>query len=151
VPQQSVPDYAKLTSHLRAVELAGKSIVETVGELILRQLELPTDPWLSRLARALKVACLCHDIGKANDGFQEMVTGKRDPPQQPARHELLSALLLEDKTSPLRDWAVKTLNVEGDECADKLLDCVIGAVAGHHVKLDENGLRRCVRSAAAVV
>ncbi|MDQ3687274.1 MAG: CRISPR-associated endonuclease Cas3'', partial [Acidobacteriota bacterium] len=140
-PQQGVPDYAKLISHLRAVELAGAKIVESAGELILRQLCLPVDTWLPRLARAIKAACLCHDVGKANDGFQEMVTGRRDPTRQPARHELLSALLLDDKSSPLRSWAVKMLNAEDKNCTDKLLDCVIGAVAGHHIKLDEKWLK----------
>lgn len=139
--QQSVPDYARLISHLRAVELAGASIVKAVGELILQQLGLPGDCWLPKLTRAMKVACLCHDVGKANAGFQEMVTGRRDPTRQPARHELLSALLLEDKASPLRAWALKMLGEEGEECADKLLDCTVGAVAGHHVKLDEKWLK----------
>lgn len=136
--EQQAPDYARLVAHLRAVELAGSSIVGVVGKLILRQLDLPPDEWLSKLSRALKVACLCHDLGKANEGFQEMVTGQRHPTQQPARHELLSALLLEDKTSPFRAWALEMLkDGEGDE-AGMLLDCVIGAVAGHHLKMDKN-------------
>ena len=113
-PGQETPDYAKLVAHLQAVELAGASIIEVIGELILRQLDLLADEWLSRLSRALRVACLCHDLGKANEGFQEMVTGQRDPKQQPARHELLSALLLEDKTSPFRAWALEMLK-EDDE------------------------------------
>lgn len=138
IPGQQTPDYARLVAHLRAVELAGASIVETVGELILRQLDLSPDEWLSRLSRALKVACLCHDLGKANEGFQEMVTGKREPTQQPARHELLSALLLEDKTNPFRGWALKKLSDGDADEAANLLDCVIGAVAGHHLKLDES-------------
>jgi CRISPR-associated endonuclease/helicase Cas3 len=138
-PEQATPDYARLVAHLQAVELAGASIVEIVGELVLLQLELPAAKWLSRLSRALKVACLCHDLGKANEGFQEMVTGKRDPTRQPARHELLSALLLEDKNSPFRAWALEMLKEEGDEDEiGKLLDCVIGAVAGHHLKLDQD-------------
>lgn len=137
-PEQDAPDYARLVAHLQAVELAGASIVEIVGELVLRQLELPADKWLSRLSRALKVACLCHDLGKANEGFQEMVTGKRHPTQQPARHELLSALLLEDKTSPFRAWALEMLKGEDEDETMMLLDCVIGAVAGHHLKMDKN-------------
>ncbi len=138
-PEQDAPDYARLVAHLQAVELAGASIVEIVGELVLCQLELPADKWLPRLSRALKVACLCHDLGKANEGFQEMVTGERDPTRQPARYELLSALLLEDKNSPFRAWALEMLKEEGDEdAAGKLLDCVIGAVAGHHLKLDQD-------------
>lgn len=136
--EEQAPDYARLVAHLQAVELAGSSIVEVVGELILEQLDLPPDEWLSRLSRALKVACLSHDLGKANEGFQEMVTGQRHPTQQPARHELLSALLLEDKTSPFRAWALEMLKVGEEDEAGMLLDCVIGAVAGHHLKMDMN-------------
>lgn len=137
-PGQETPDYARLIAHLRAVELAGASIVETVGELILSQLDLSEDKWLSRLSRALKVACLCHDLGKANEGFQEMVTGQRDATRQPARHELLSALLLEDRTKPFRAWALEKLKEDDEDEAALLLDCVIGAVAGHHLKMDES-------------
>jgi len=137
-PGQGAPDYARLVAHLQAVELAGASVVEIVGELVLRQLELPAAKWLSRLSRALKVACLCHDLGKANEGFQEMVTGQRHPTQQPARHELLSALMLEDKNSPFRAWALETLKEEDEDEALMLLDCVIGAVAGHHLKMDKS-------------
>jgi len=46
-PEQETPDYARLVAHLLAVELAGASIVEIAGELILRQLDLSTDEWLS--------------------------------------------------------------------------------------------------------
>ncbi len=137
-PNEAPPAYARLVPHLRAVEKAGATVVKVAGELILRQLDLPIDPWLSRLDRALRVACLCHDLGKANDAFQKMVTGKLDPTQQPARHELLSALLLADRDSPVRRWAKSLLEVEqvSDE-TDWLLDCIVGAVAGHHLKLDE--------------
>jgi CRISPR-associated endonuclease/helicase Cas3 len=135
-PEQQVPDYARLVAHLKAVELAGSGIVDVVGKLILRQLDLSIDPWLSRLIRTLKIACLCHDLGKANEGFQEMVTKQREPSSQPARHELLGALLLEDKSKPFRAWALEKLKEEDDDEAAMLLDCVIGAVAGHHVKMD---------------
>jgi CRISPR-associated endonuclease/helicase Cas3 len=135
---EAVPAYARLVPHLRAVERAGESIVEVAGETILEQLDLPLDPWLSRLRAAVKTACLCHDIGKANEGFQKMVRGQLDPSRQPARHELLAALILSDKDSPIRAWALEQFNqfTEKGE-AETLLDCVIGAVAGHHLKLDE--------------
>ena len=137
-PDEVPPSYARLVPHLRAVQKAGASIVEAAGELILQQLDLPIDPWLSRLNRALSVACLCHDIGKANDAFQKMVTRQLDPTQQPARHELLSALLLADRDSPVRHWAKSLLEAEhvNDETG-WLLDCIVGAVAGHHLKVDE--------------
>src|SRR4030067_1332444 len=101
-PDRAPPSCARLVPQLRAVQKAGASIVEVAGELILRQLDLPINPWLSRLNRALRVACLCHDLGKANDAFQKMVTHKLDPTKQPARHELLSALLLAGRDSPVR-------------------------------------------------
>jgi CRISPR-associated endonuclease/helicase Cas3 len=136
---QTPPTYARLVPHVKAVERAGESIVEVVGALIIQQLNLPLDPWLSRLRRAVKVACVCHDLGKANDGFQKLVRGMIKPTEQPARHELLSALLLMDKEQPIRGWALdllQTVDLPGD--AEMLLDCVIGAVGGHHLKLDED-------------
>ena len=138
-PDESPPSYARLVPHLRAVELAGASIVEVAGELILRQLDLPAHPWHSRLERAMKVACLCHDLGKANEAFQLMVRHKLDPSRQPARHELLGALLLEDKESFVRAWALKLLSNDGQyDDGEWLLDCVIGAISGHHLKMDED-------------
>lgn len=138
-PGEAPPAYARLVPHLRAVQKAGASIVEVAGELILRQLDLPTEPWLSRLERATNVACLCHDIGKANDAFQKMVRRKLDPTQQPARHELLSGLLLADHNSPVRRWAKYLLDAgQFSNETDWLLDCIVGAVAGHHLKLDED-------------
>src|SRR5262245_13352013 len=135
---QTAPSYARLVPHTRAVERAGESIVEIAGELILKQLGLPSDPWLSRLLRAVKTACVCHDIGKANDGFQAMVRGELSPKLQPARHELLSVLLLMDKSQPVREWALSLLrHPEQADDDEMLLDCVVGAVGGHHLKLDE--------------
>lgn len=132
------PSYARLVPHLRAVERAGASIVEASGKLILRQLDLPFEPWFSRLDRTVKVACLCHDLGKANEAFQLMVRRKLDPTRQPVRHELLSALLLEDSESFVRAWALMLLTHDGEyDDGDWLLNCVIGAIGGHHVKLDD--------------
>ncbi len=135
---QNIPAYARLDEHLRAVKLAGRCLVESAGRLMLEHLGLNNGKWHTRLTCGLPVACLCHDIGKANDGFQEMVTGERDPRKQPARHELLSSLLLEDKESPLRAWVHSTIEKECDvDDVQPLLNCIIGAVAGHHVKLDD--------------
>ncbi|HLE62163.1 MAG TPA: type I-MYXAN CRISPR-associated protein Cas6/Cmx6, partial [Pyrinomonadaceae bacterium] len=131
------PSYALLLPHLRAVERAGESIVQSAGDLILEQLALPNNPWHSRLERAVRVASLCHDLGKANDGFQKMIRRQLEPIRQPARHELLSALLLADKNNPVREWAIAMLEQEDAQSTELLISCVIGAVGGHHVKLDE--------------
>lgn len=67
-------------------------------------------------------ACGLHDLGKANDGFQCAVRGKRDA--QVIRHEHLSALIL---FLPLfREWIASHPMLD--------VEVVISAVAGHHLK-----------------
>lgn len=134
---EPIPAYARLLVHLRLVEDAGKAIFETVGEKVLQQVGLDDEIWQSRLQRGLSVACLCHDIGKANDGFQKMVRGDISPKLQPIRHELLSVLLLAEE-GDIRTWALELLSGNEDfDDAEKLLECVIAAIGGHHLKLDE--------------
>lgn len=136
-------DYAKLYEHLRAVEIAGQTIFANIGAKVLHQLDLIEDVWLVRLKAGLHVACLSHDIGKANDHFQKMVRNEISPLYQAARHELLSALLLADENGEVRKWALSELrrgnSIDDEEILLVLLNCVIGAVAGHHLKLDANG------------
>lgn len=137
--EEKIPDYALLHKHLEFVKSAGETIFEKVGEKILRQASLIDEIWNSRLKRGLSAACLFHDIGKANDGFQKMIQGKPklSPKLQPVRHELLSALLLAE-AGEVRDWALNFLSDNGKfDDAEQLLECVIGAVGGHHRKLDE--------------
>lgn len=134
---EPIPAYARLLVHLRLVEEAGKAIFETVGEKVLQQVGLDDEIWKPRLKRGLSVACLCHDIGKANDGFQKMVRGDISPKFQPIRHELLSVLLLAEE-GDTRTWALELLSENGDfDDAEELLQYVIAAIGGHHLKLDE--------------
>lgn len=139
-PDGKIPTYAKLYPHLRLVEDSGKAIFKMVGEKVLEQIGLHDEIWISRLKRGLTIACLCHDIGKANDGFQKMIQGKPkklSPKLQPMRHELLSALLLAED-GEVQDWALNHLSENGaHDDAVGLLTSVIAAVGGHHRKLDE--------------
>ncbi len=133
----NIPTYAKLLPHLRLVEDSGKAIFAMVGEKVLQQIGLNDEIWISRLKRGLTTACLCHDIGKANDGFQKMVRGQISPKLQPIRHELLSALLLAEE-GEVQNWALNLLSDNGNyDDATELLKSVISAVGGHHRKLDE--------------
>lgn len=132
-----IPTYARLFPHLKLVEDAGKTIFTMIGEKVLQQIGLNDEVWISRLERGLTTACLCHDIGKANDGFQKMVRGEISPKLQPIRHELLSALLLAEE-GEVQDWALNHLSENGkynDE--NELLKSVVAAVGGHHRKLGE--------------
>ena len=58
-------------------------------------------------------ACGLHDLGKANDGFQCAVRGKRDA--QVMRHEHLSALIL--FLPQFRDWLRSCLLIDVDVVA----------------------------------
>lgn len=67
-------------------------------------------------------ACILHDLGKANDGFQEMV--QRHSQNQYVRHEHLSAFLL--SITPLADW------IRHNELLNHTV--IVSAVLGHHLK-----------------
>ena len=71
-------------------------------------------------------ACGLHDLGKANDGFQRTVRGKRDA--QVMRHEHLSALIL--ILPQFSNWLASCPLIDAD--------IVISAVAGHHLKASPN-------------
>jgi len=71
------------------------------------------------------IASALHDIGKANNGFQQMLHGYRDA--QAIRHEHLSGLIL---TLPETDeWLQKIPLIN--------TDVLIGAIIGHHLKADK--------------
>lgn len=134
------PAEARLLPHLRAVEAAAQSIIETCGKTILANLQLPPESWLPRLGLALRLAALTHDLGKANSYFQGMVRDKSDypPSAQPIRHELLSVLILLRNTGGVADWLRRKIALAGvGEVTDELFQTIIGAVAGHHVKMDD--------------
>lgn len=76
----------------------------------------------------LRVACLFHDIGKANDDFQKAVDGKLT--HQGIRHEHLSALILH--LPEVRVWLGQ--NGELDH------DIISASVLTHHLKSEESGL-----------
>jgi len=71
----------------------------------------------------LQIACIAHDLGKANSHFQEMVSRKRTLPQG-IRHEHISALILSDPK--ILDWLRANPNLD--------VEAIISAVGGHHLK-----------------
>jgi len=72
--------------------------------------------------RDLLIACLFHDLGKANADFQDAVTKRKE--RQAIRHEHLSGLVL--CLEPIRQWLM-------DGGCD--YDAVIAAVLSHHAKV----------------
>lgn len=71
-------------------------------------------------------ACCLHDLGKANVGFQEAVTGKRNV--QAIRHEHLSALLL--SLPEFHQWLADFPGIRPD--------VVLSAVLSHHLKAESS-------------
>lgn len=140
-PQNSPtpPAHARLIPHLRAVEAAAEAIVDACCEAILANLGLDAAIWQPRLRLVLKLGALLHDLGKANSYFQGMVRGKAEfpPTAQPIRHELLTVLILLRNSGGVADWLHRQLHLAGQGAvAEALFQAVIGAVAGHHVKMD---------------
>ncbi|OCC14480.1 CRISPR-associated helicase Cas3 [Dissulfuribacter thermophilus] len=71
-----------------------------------------------------QLACILHDLGKANSGFQQMIEKKKEA--QKIRHEQLSATLL--LCPEIKEW------VENKKHAD--FNIIISAIACHHLKLE---------------
>lgn len=69
-------------------------------------------------------ACLLHDMGKANSGFQEAVQGKRDA--QLIRHEHLSGLLI--SLPAIQEWLITLDYLD--------YNVTVSAVIGHHFKAE---------------
>ncbi len=77
--------------------------------------------------RNLRLSCLLHDLGKANDGFQRAV---RRRGEQKMRHEHLSALIA--ASDPLRGWMKAADDIDAE--------IVQAAIASHHSKASHKGM-----------
>lgn len=124
-----------LPQHSFDVVEAALSILEVLGKELMRFFKLNASQWISLKVTVL-VACLLHDIGKANNGFQKMLLKSGE---QLIRHEHLSALFM--SVPKVRAWL--------EEIPDLDFEIARLAVAGYHLKLagDENGDKRFVKFA----
>ncbi|MGO9690782.1 MAG: CRISPR-associated helicase Cas3' [Syntrophobacteraceae bacterium] len=84
--------------------------------------KLEQDDFVSFHANGIAACCL-HDLGKANSGFQNMVSRRNGI--QAIYHEHLSGLFL--WVHPVEDW------IEALPHADRTI--VFGAVTGHHLRV----------------
>ena len=88
----------------------------------LRFFRLKEDDYPRFLVNTLASAG-CHDLGKANDGFQKAVTKTGD---QSIRHEHLSGLLL--SLPAFKDWLSHNPLLD--------FDVILSSVISHHLKVD---------------
>jgi CRISPR-associated endonuclease/helicase Cas3 len=109
-----------LVGYTADVVNAVTTLVDILGSRLLTQFSLSCD--LAALRATVRLAAYLHDWGKANDHFQEMMRGKRNPREQMVRHEAISVLLALE----FRDWLEQDRNT---------FLTAVAAAGGHHLKL----------------
>jgi CRISPR-associated endonuclease/helicase Cas3 len=112
-----------LHEHLSDVHRAAVQVLDMTGDEQLAALDLDPAVYRDRFRRIVRTAAACHDLGKANNHFLEMLLGKRR--LQGLRHEwatleitdrdLVRTWLLSAVANDPRDWQI-----------------VLWAIAGHH-------------------
>jgi CRISPR-associated endonuclease/helicase Cas3 len=128
-------DDVTLADHTKQVVEAAEALFGTdnhptrLGECWLRFFGLDAKMW-PMFHTSLIAACVLHDWGKANDGFQDDVHGRCGC--QAIRHEHLSALLI--GLPEVTKW------LESNPLID--VPVVLSAVMTHHLKARNNSSRR---------
>src|SRR5260221_601666 len=89
-----------LPVHLQDVRVAAEQVLGCTGNDQMAAMGLPSADWQWRFRRVVTLAAALHDLGKANDHFQEMVRGERK--MQGIRHEWVTILILQQYG--FRDW-----------------------------------------------
>ena len=113
-----------LEAHLQDTAQAARLIFSPqnrVGRNFQKAFKLTSDESAIFLLN-LEIACLFHDIGKANEGFLSAIAGKRY--EQVVRHEHLSALFMQ--LPAIQEWMRDNKNIQQP--------LVLGAVLSHHLK-----------------
>lgn len=113
-----------LKAHLQDTAEAARLIFtqdERVGRNFLKAFKLSAGEANIFLLN-LEIACLFHDIGKANAGFLSAIAGNKHA--QVVRHEHLSALFMQ--LPAIRSWLNNNKNIQQP--------LILGAVLGHHLK-----------------
>ena len=114
-----------LLRHLQDVYESAIRVLVSTGDDQLTALGLEPTAYRERLRRCVLLASAVHDIGKANDHFQDMLLGTRYVQQHPQgmRHEWVAVLMLRH----LKTWLLPAV---GDDETDFAI--AEWAVAGHH-------------------
>ena len=117
------PLSATLSGHSRDVFEAMLVVLEASAAEQLAALGLNAEVWRQRFSRIILTAATIHDLGKANDHFQDMLQHRRRKPQG-LRHEWVTYSILQE--TELRDWSRAIF----DEPADWYI--MLWAITGHH-------------------
>ena len=123
---EALHDSMLLHRHLADVHDAAAKVLDATGDDQLLALGLDPNCYGDRFRRCVLLAAALHDLGKANDHFQDMILGRRDIREHPQglRHEWVSVLLVREQ---LREWLLPAVN--GNEVDFAIVEWAIG---GHH-------------------
>jgi CRISPR-associated endonuclease/helicase Cas3 len=117
-----------LSVHTFDVVKAADTIIQAIGDALQGFFKL-TDAQMKTLRATALVAAFCHDLGKANDSFQQMINNQRR--DQTIRHEHLSTLLM--SLPQVRVWLEQFPDVD--------YELARLVVIGHHLKaVDDDSL-----------
>jgi CRISPR-associated endonuclease/helicase Cas3 len=119
------PASAFLLGHLQDVFNAAERVLDCTGDDQLDALGLAPSDFRHRLRRCVLLGAATHDIGKANDHFQGMITVTRNTMENPQgiRHEWGTILMLK----LFKAWLMPAVGNDETDFA-----IVEWAVAGHH-------------------
>jgi CRISPR-associated endonuclease/helicase Cas3 len=128
-----------LPAHLVDVYLAADEVLRCTADDQLRALGVAPESVDNRFRQIVKLAAALHDLGKANNHFQEML--RRSRTIQGLRHEWVTIFMLTQ--FGFREWLRPI--VAGHE-ADWSI--VLWAIAGHHPAYDRPSPPRAVDAGA---
>lgn len=111
-----------LATHTQDVVDAVSAILDAVGEDIRRFFKISAEQ-VPVLRATAQLAAFCHDLGKANDGFQRMV--RKESKEQAIRHEHLSTLLM----------SLQQLRSQFEKMVEADYEIARVVVLGHHLKI----------------
>ena len=118
-----------LVEHIGAVYTAAKCLFDEISPFLPAELD-------KRALRELAYAsAILHDIGKANNAFQDMLRGQLGQKQQPLRHEALSALITAGAIKETENFARWLHEQAFSHRPPEWVWMVAWAAGGHHLKL----------------
>lgn len=126
--QRFLYEELQVAGHCVKVMEAARILAEMVGADVCRMFEISEEDW-EALKRRLIIAALFHDLGKANNYFQDTVK-KRSQSAHPFTHEFVSALMLYGEPS-LRDPLERLLGEDG-------FWVMLTALLGHHLRVKDS-------------
>lgn len=119
--------WATLDGHITRAMETGVVLVDEWGKEYLFALGLPLG-WLADLREALLIALLIHDLGKANQQFQQLVRKKGGFIRQAVRHEVVGLHWILTHPS-FNAWLFTGQT-------DRVRQAALSALIGHHIKFN---------------